>query len=368
MVSFSRRCVVSSSALLSGNTMQKFSTKIPVTRTAAREGINAAQTFFDRHGCVFQEVAQQNDFGKDAYLDIGQDGTVTHLCVALQIKSGESFRTSRGDYFIPVEKHAESWRRSTVPIFGLVFDPSDQLIRWVDITAYLRTHPNQESGTIPVARDSVLNEASLEKDFVRAVSLYEANEGAGIALSLLADEATQMEAVFDAWALGRRDARYLILLRRLILQLQVPATRRAIEALAHAGSHPDIFWTKNNWIPKSIKEVALPSFRWSPEEIAHMLLSIGTEEWGRGTLGQSFDVLMYEDPDVITKLRAAAGILLASGEVMGAVRAAVLALAHSKDPREELLRLTQEHPRLTTQNWFRDIEATVRDFGSITLY
>src|SRR5579872_2953295 len=124
-------------------------------------------------------------------------------------------------------------------------------------------------------------------------------------LSLLADGETQIEAVFDAWALGRRGARYLILIRRLILQLQVPATRRAIDALSHACSHPDIFWTKNNWIPKSIKEVALPSFRWSPEEIAHMILSIRPDEWGRGTLGQSFDVLMYEDPDVITKLRAA---------------------------------------------------------------
>ena len=31
--------------------------------------------FFERHGCVFQEVAQQNDFGKDAYVDIGDDGS-----------------------------------------------------------------------------------------------------------------------------------------------------------------------------------------------------------------------------------------------------------------------------------------------------
>jgi hypothetical protein len=42
--------------------------KNPPERITAREGINAAQTFFERHGCVFQEVAQQNDFGKDAYV------------------------------------------------------------------------------------------------------------------------------------------------------------------------------------------------------------------------------------------------------------------------------------------------------------
>lgn len=91
--------------------MQEFGKKIPATRTVAREGVNAAQTSFGRYGCVFQEVAQQNDFGKDAYVDIAGERTVTHLCVALQIKSGESFKTARGDYPIPVEKHAESWRR-----------------------------------------------------------------------------------------------------------------------------------------------------------------------------------------------------------------------------------------------------------------
>ena len=334
----------------------------------SRNGVNAAQAFFERHGCVFQEVDQQNDFGKDSYIDIAREGVITHLCAALQIKSGESFRTAHGDYFIPVEKHADSWRRSTVPVFGLVYDPSDQLLRWVDITGYLRAHPHQEGGNIQVSRNAVLSEASLHGEFGHAVSAYGASNGTTIALNLLSGGDSQTEAVFDAWALGRRDARYLLLLRRLILELQPPATRRAIGALSHAGNHPDIFWTKDNWIPKTITEQVRTSFHWSPEEVAHMIRVIDPEDWGRGTLGQSFDALMYEDPNVVAKLRASVGLMLATGDLVGGVRAAMVALSHSRDARQELSLLIKEQPTLTDDDCFREITAVVQQFGNLQLY
>ena len=108
------------------------SVKVPTTHAVSREGVNAVQALFESGECVFQEVAQQNDIGKDAYVDISQEGLVTGTCAALQIKSGESFRASHGDYFITVGKHSDSWRGSTVPVFGLVYDPSDRLLRWAD--------------------------------------------------------------------------------------------------------------------------------------------------------------------------------------------------------------------------------------------
>ena len=58
------------------------------------------------------------------------------MCVALQIKSGVSYRTGKGDYVVPVEHHADLWRRSTVPVFGMVYDPDDLQLRWVDLTGY----------------------------------------------------------------------------------------------------------------------------------------------------------------------------------------------------------------------------------------
>ncbi len=142
----------------------------PPERITAREGINAAQAFFEHHGCVFQEVAQQNDFGKDAYVDIGENASVSFLCVAIQVKAGVSYRSAKGDYFIPIDDHAHNWRYSTVPIFGIVYDPDDQLMRWIDITGHLRANPHKQTGSVLVSREAILTEANLRGAFTSALA------------------------------------------------------------------------------------------------------------------------------------------------------------------------------------------------------
>jgi Domain of unknown function (DUF4365) len=112
--------------------------KLRVNRTAAREAVNAVRTFFESNGCVFQEVDEGNDYGKDAYVDLTMDREVTGTCVALQIKGGDSFKAKNG-YRIPVDaEHREIWSESTVPIAAIVYDPSDKRLRWCNLTAALR--------------------------------------------------------------------------------------------------------------------------------------------------------------------------------------------------------------------------------------
>lgn len=343
--------------------------RIPRTRATSREGVNAAQALFDACGCVFQEVAQQNDFGKDAYVDLADENVLTHLCVAVQIKSGESYRLSTGDYFIPLEGHASNWRRSTVPVFGIVFDPADRLLRWIDLTAYLRNHPAVDSGSVPVSRHAVLDAVSLRGAFQLAVARYAEAGAGGVALNLLSEsEAVQLDAVYDAWALGRGDARFLLILRRLLAELSREATRRAIWLLSHCGSHPDILWTSENWIPQHIERAVQLSFRWSAAEIAHMLSAIEVEEWGRGTLGQCLDVLLYEDPNARPALHNAVGVLLAADQATLAVRAATLALVRARDQTNELAALAAAYPTLMSHEWFADIAASIEEQGWLSLY
>ena len=345
------------------------SVKISTNRIVAREGVNATQAFFESTGCVFQEVAQQNDFGKDAYVDIVEGGIVTHLCIAIQIKSGESFRLATGDYFLPVHSHATNWRRSTVPVFGVVYDPSDRLLRWADITGHLRLHSGQEDGNILVPREQILDKSSIFGAFREAVQKYGALSGGTVALNLLSNlEDLQTDAVFDAWALGRHDARYLIVLRRLILDLRPIAVRKAIALLSHATPHPDIFWTKKNWIPQEIEEQVRPTFRWTPQELSHMLRALDSDEWGRGTLGQCLDMLIYEDPDAVTNLHAAVGCLLKVPDLTTAVQAAIVAIAHSRDASQEVSHLIRDYPVLTTHEWFEDVVASVKELGAIDFY
>jgi hypothetical protein len=345
------------------------SVKTPANRIVAREGVNATQALFESMGCVFQEVAQQNDFGKDAYVEIVEDGMVTHLCVAIQIKSGESFRLASGDYFIPVANHAFNWRLSTVPVFGVVYDPTDCLLRWADLTNHLRSHPGQEGGNIHVHRDHILDKSTILGPFRDAVQRYTSLSGGAVALNLLSNlQALQTDAVFDAWALGRQDARYLILLRRLILDLHPIAVRKAIALLSHATPHPDIFWTKKNWIPQEIEEQVQPTFQWTPQELSHMFRAVGEYEWGRGTLGQCLDMLIYEDPSAITNLHATVGSLLKNDHLSAAVRVAIVAVAHSRDASEEVAALIKDYPTLATDEWFEAIIASVKEQGSIDLY
>jgi hypothetical protein len=335
-------------------------------RATGRRGITAVQSFFEQNRCVFQEVAQQNDFGKDGYVDLGnEDGVVTCLCAALQVKAGMSYRTAKGDYFIPLDGHADTWRHSTVPIFGIVHDPEENALRWVDLTGHLRENPQQNTGTVPVPRESILDRHSLRQEFRSALAAYSAD---GLTLNLLTPGPRQVDAVFDAWALGRFDARFFLILRRLILELGQPALLRAIFLLSHAGLHPDIFWRPSNWVPQRVQDAVQPSFRWSPEEISEMLKAVDQEDWGRGTLGQSLDVLLYEDPKVVAKMELTIGMLLDENDELAAARAAILCLTHSKNQRKELELISEQYPALLDNEWFRDVAQTVKEFGSISLY
>ncbi|HDR9128370.1 TPA: DUF4365 domain-containing protein [Burkholderia vietnamiensis] len=347
----------------------KSSPKIPMNRRAEREGINAAQAFFERNNCVFQEVALQNDFGKDAYLDVTRDGVFGPLCVALQIKSGRSYRTDAGNYLIPLNHHAETWRDSTVPIFGVVYDPDDLQLRWIDLTGYLRDNPGKITGAISVEASSMLTDASLTGEFLIAVQRYSSASGALIVPNIFSDVPDQqIDAIFDAWALGRSDARYLLLLRRAVLELCRDATRRAIWLLAHVTSHPDIFWTPNNWIPEDVKRRVRTSFRWSAEEIYHMFMALDVEEMGRGTLGQSLHLILLEDGEAIESMKQAVGRLLQMNQINHAMFVLVTMLASSKDPKKILEEMLSRYAVLLENEWCKDIRISLREENRLDIY
>jgi hypothetical protein len=52
---------------------------------------------------------------------------------------------------------------------------------------------------------------------------------------------------------------------------------------------------------------------------------------------------------------------------MQAVRAATLAVTHSKDKRKELSSLIQEHSALIDDEWFRDVSAAVKESVEFSL-
>jgi hypothetical protein len=341
--------------------------KVPPNRLMEREGLNAVRTVFDRVGWIFHEVNQQNDFGKDAYVDVVRSGIVTPLCIALQIKSGDSYRRPAGDYFIPVGGHGDNWRRSTLPVFGIVYDPSDQLLRWTDLTGHLRK--DHESTAVTVLSSAILSEMTLVREFMSAALEYAAPDRIGIAINLLSkNAAVQRENLWDAWALGRRDARYLILLRRVLLDLRGDAIRHAIDALSHATDHPNRLGTPINWIPPEVEHEVQATFRWTTPELVHLLRALDVSEFGYGTLGECLDVLLYCDPDVESALFGAIGTFLSERDNDRAVRAATLTLSHTKDARLQLAWMSETYPALSETEWFSAIAETVEHEGRFSMY
>lgn len=330
---------------------------------ALRSGFSSATIASSRRSL------NKNDFGKDAYVDLAHDRYFTPLCIAIQVKSGTSYRSSSGDYFIPLDQHAHTWRNSTVPVFGVVFDPDDEFLRWIDLTAYLRANPAQNTGRVLISRDALLTTQSLANGFADAVREYVKPIRSEIAMSLLSDDpATQHEDVIDAWALGRGDARFLTLLKRLIVHLDVQATRRAIWTLSHATPHPDIFWTADNWLPDAVRWQVQRSFRWSSEELEHLFLAIGPDEWGRGTLGQSLHMLLLQDVFVWQSLDCAIANLLSRSELERAVLCVWVVLASAENPLDTLNSLVEKHSILLESEWVQEIRVALSECNEFDIY
>ena len=213
-----------------------------------------------------------------------------------------------------------------------------------------------------------LDQMSLRGAFTSAVRAYVTRGAGDLTLNLLSPDPFQMGAVYDAWALSRSDAKYLLIMRRFIMDLLPESLRRAIWLLSHVGSHPNILWTKDNWIKPDAEKQLLPAFRWSPEEIAHMLRAVDHSDYGQGTLGECLDVLLYEDANAVAKLHIAIKLLLKDSDKTQAVRAATLALTHSRDQREQVAMLIKTCPLLMEHEWFQDIAASIHEGGNLSLY
>ncbi len=74
-----------------------------------------------------------------------------------------------------------------------------------DLTGYVRAHPDQEGGNVPVSGRQTLDELTLRGAFTNAVRAYGARGTTDLVLNLLSPDPFQIGAMYDAWALSRSD-------------------------------------------------------------------------------------------------------------------------------------------------------------------
>ena len=250
----------------------------------------------------------------------------------------------------------------------------------------------EDTKTVALTPDSRLTPDGL-REFLEAARLACSARRSDPLLNLTsADPNLVRSALFDCLAVGRRDTRYLKLVRSVISSINDQASfYAAIDLLAHATAHPDILWHKGNYIPEDAAKEIRRSYRWTPNEIA-MLLARMPESglWSRGTIGQSLYMILVADKSLDWSLERL--ILEAfradeltwrgcwiKGPPFGPkwikterqsviLPALTLLLYRSSEPRELLSELLQRMPSLRGIEMFSEIAETVDMFGYLDIF
>lgn len=341
------------------------------------------RTLLECHNLVVDEVDGRSDYGRDLNVDITRSSRLTGGIIGVQVKGGRSFFRG-GQWVIPaLPVDWEYWRASTLPIIGMVHDPAEGTVRWINLTHLARSRvlieDNSFDGTprsddlAEVVVSQVLDGETIE-EFIIQMEAYLSATADSAYLSLVdLDDTVRREGVFNCWTLGRHDPRPLILLRRMLPTLDGRSLVDAIQVLAHATPHPDIFWTKQNWISPVVKKDVARSFRWSPDELVKLVHAVemmddGGVDWERGGLGQSMWSKMVSDPDLCGKLPAAIRTCVESNRLRAAVRLLICYQYLVDDPLTMVETLLQSYPMLAQDEMAQIVLQEMRDFGRLSVY
>jgi hypothetical protein len=281
------------------------------SRARGKDGYRRLESVLEAANIVVQRVETENDIGRDAFIDIVDGTDVTGGVISVQVKSGPSF-LHEGQWMIP-GKPADFtlWRESTVPVFGVVHDPETDALRWIDLShvaalaldGYLSPVVAGPFGksAVPVPEDNRLD-VDLSHFLTAAETALRRRSGSHAAALLSNDVESVERGIADTFAIGRHDPTAFLLLASLFHRLPQESRRFAVVALAMTTSHPDVFWTKDNWIPEKVSAVVRRSIRWTELDIRALLAEI--DEFGaqRGTIGQTIYHVLLLDHDLQTTL------------------------------------------------------------------
>lgn len=241
--------------------------KVPDSWVQGELAVNVFDRLCIKRKWPFIAAPANRDFGKDGYVDISEGDVVTGESFFVQIKGGRSY-TLKDGYTIPVGDHAEAWRRSPAAVIGVVIDPKDERARWVNLTAALRADPTAKSVHVDAA--AVLDDDRQAAALLASVRSTTVDRYVPVGLGSKATR-DQAEAVWEAFAMGHRNAEPLIAVRRAFLALDRSAAAEAIYALSLCTPHPDIFWSKDNWLPPGIQNWVAGTYRWSVHDVCQLL-------------------------------------------------------------------------------------------------
>lgn len=357
--------------------------KLRVGQTSERAGVNAVRTLLERHGLVVSEVDGRADYGRDLNVDLTKGREITAGIIGVQVKSGPShFR--RGRWVIPAAPvDWEYWRSSTVPIIGMVFDPTHDVVRWRNLSRLARSSVAADEDTFSPARQSddtneVVVATTLDDDsFAEFAADATAYLGAAAhdAFLVLLDprDEVRCRGVGNCWTLARHDPRPLVLLRHLLPIMEGRSFLAALNVLAHATAHPDILWSTRNWISEPVAREVKRSFRWSGDEVVRMVnrfetMDEGGADWYRGGSGQNLWSILVADRQMVDLLPSAIAESVRAHFDRAAARLLIMFQYLTDDPGPDIEPLIRATPGLLDVEEAGWVVEAVREGGRFEVF
>lgn len=102
-------------------------------------GVNLLKSFIDENECYFHEILQENDVGIDAFIEFTKNGENDGRCIAVQIKTGNSFfNVDKSICTIPIGDHYNYWKNHSLQVYGIVCDCENKKAFWISITDFIK--------------------------------------------------------------------------------------------------------------------------------------------------------------------------------------------------------------------------------------
>lgn len=265
-------------------------------------GINLIKSFADENDCYFHEIVQENDVGIDAFIEFTKDSENTGLCIAVQIKNGNSFfNKDKTKCKIPINNHYKYWKNHSLDVYGIVCDYDRKVAFWVSITDYLEDNKeNIESNKLkniifPTMKINELNSRTFATIFKMLIygllpvlsfeQTIELSQSKFIKEKKLAIELFMRKYVDNtkSW-----DICFNMLKNEQDINLLI----NLIVYLSYVPHHPDL-WNDLKYCDKT-KEYAKNLIKTIDKKtIVKMLNVISDDDYiGRGTIGQSIESII----------------------------------------------------------------------------
>lgn len=284
-------------------------TKRKQSRSISTQGIRFVESVVNEYNCIFQEIALENDIGNDAYLEFIQNEQATGCCIAIQIKSGESYHTTDENFILRTDRdHFEYWHSHVLPIAAIIYSPTKNFAVWYDVTEYLSLHSNTiETGPytikIPLSQEfSSKTFNCFKSHFLQYLEPY--RHKLGVALEKFADISNYqncLDGINYLFSYQRQNiASWYYIINCFQNFRRHPLLFHLISRIAYLPEHGDIFWHKENIIDDDVRKTALSFLkdRFGRVEVLCML-EVVTDGGGftRGAIGLPVEAILNHIKD-----------------------------------------------------------------------